>query len=309
MASVIEGLLRADKRIASRYHYDERGSELFEAITRLDEYYPTRVETALLREWMSRWVAELAPSTLVELGAGNAEKTRIILDAMVKGDAKPTYIPVDVSSDFLAETARRVMNEYPDMIVEPSVADFTSPISLPGSPSGPRWIAFLGSTLGNFEAEAAVELLARIAAELRGGDHVLLGVDLRPGPTKSVERIESAYNDAEGITADFNLNVLRVFNAEFGTDFDVTGFRHRSSYIEAEGRIETYLESLRDQAVTFPTGQVIDLEAGESVRTEISCKYDRPTVDDLFERAGLHVERWVEDEESFYALVLGSATR
>ena len=309
MAAVIEGLLRPDKRIASRYHYDERGSELFEAITRLDEYYPTRVETALLRQWMPSWVEELAPYTLVELGAGNAEKTRIILDAMMSGEASPTYVPVDVSADFLAETARRVMDEYPDMSVEPAVADFTGPVQLPEGLPGPRWIAFLGSTLGNFLEEAAVELLARVSAELREGDYFLLGVDLRPGPTKSVERIEVAYDDAEGITADFSLNVLRVLNAEFGTDFDVTGFRHRSSYSTEEGRIETYLDSLRDQSVSFPTGEVIDFAAGEAVRTEISCKYDRPTVDDLFARAGLRVERWVEDEKAFYALVLGSAAR
>jgi L-histidine N-alpha-methyltransferase len=242
----------------------------------------------------------------VELGAGNAEKTRVVLDAMRSGGSGGTYVPVDVSHDFLQTSASQLRREYPELDVRPVVADMTSHFSLPTDLPGPRWIAFLGSTLGNFDTDASVGLLRRIRRRLGDQDRFLLGVDLRPGPHKSVERIELAYNDPYGVTAAFSLNVLAVLNAEVHADFDLTGFRHHSFYNESEGRIETYLDSLRDQVVGFPDGTVITFRAGESVRTEISCKYDRPTIEDLFARAALDVDRWVEDRCGYYALVLGT---
>jgi L-histidine N-alpha-methyltransferase len=305
---VLEGLRRPEKRISSKYHYDERGSELFEQITRLEEYYPTRTETALLREWMPRWVADLGPSTMVELGAGNAEKSRIILDAMRDHGSAQAYVPVDVSTDFLRETSRRLSSEYPLLDVLPAIADITSPIPLSPDLPGPKWIAFLGSTLGNFEHDAAIKLLRHVIDVMGPGDEFLLGVDLRPGSHKSAERIELAYNDPHEVTAAFSLNVLSVLNAEFGSNFDPNGFRHRAHYDHAAGRIETHLDSLRDQLVVFPEGEEISFAAGEAVRTEVSCKYDRPTIEGLFAEVGLGVDRWVEDEHGFYALVLGSLT-
>ena len=167
------------------------------------------------------------------------------------------------------------------------------------------WIAFLGSTLGNFEADEAVALLRRVRAVLRPADRFLLGVDLRPGSHKSAERIELAYNDAAGLTARFSLNVLAVLNQETGADFDLSAFRHRAVYAVDRGRIETDLVSTRGQVVRFPDGAEIGIAEGEAIRTEISCKYDRPTVDALFGGAGLEVERWVEDSRGYYALVLG----
>jgi L-histidine N-alpha-methyltransferase len=307
LREVVAGLSLPGKRISSKYHYDERGSELFEEITRLEEYYPTRTERALLEAWMPSWVATARPAALVELGAGSAEKSRIILDAMVETGSGEAYVPVDVSHDFLQETARQIDSEYPLLEVLPSVADITSPLLLPDLPH-PTWIAFLGSTLGNFDTEGAVGILQRVRRLLEPPDRFLLGVDLRPGPHKSVERIEVAYNDAAGITAEFSLNVLAVLNAEVGSDFDLRRFRHHSAYDVAEGRIETDLESLVDQTVRFPDGTAIAFRAGEFVRTEISSKYDRATVDGLFARSGLAVERWVEDEHGYYALVLGAPT-
>lgn len=303
---LVEGLRRPDKRISSKYHYDERGSELFEEITRLQEYYPTRTERALLEEWMPTWVAELSPATLIELGAGNAEKSRVVLDAMAEHGSGAAYVPVDVSADFLAATVRQLREEYPTLSITPAVADITGPIDLPSNLPTPCWIAFLGSTLGNFEPKESVELLQRIATQLGEDDRFLLGVDLRPGPHKSIERIELAYNDDAGVTAAFSLNVLNVLNRELGTDFRVESFAPRSFYNAEMGRIETYLDSLRHQIVRIPDGPEIVFEKGEAVRTEISCKYDRATVDDLFERAGLAVDQWVEDERGYYALVLGT---
>lgn len=305
LEEVLADLSRPDRRISSKYHYDEHGSRLFEEITELDEYYPTRTERALLERWMPVWVDDLRPATLVELGAGSAEKSRVVLDAMRASGCGRAYVPVDVSADFLTQTARAVREEYPALQVRPLTADITAPLDLPEGLPGPRWIAFLGSTLGNFEPPAARELLSRVGGRLRGEDRFLLGVDLRPGRVKTAERIELAYNDAGGITAAFSLNILKVLNDEFGSDFDLDGYRHRSVYNEAEGRIETFLDSVRAQQVRFPGGHVFDIAEGEAIRSEISAKYDRATVDELFAAAGLVVDRWIEDEDGFYALVLG----
>ena len=305
LEDVLDGLRLPEKRISSKFHYDERGSELFEQITRLEEYYPTRTERALLEAWMPVWVRELRPAALVELGAGNAEKSRVILDAMVDVGSGEAYVPVDVSHDFLQEAAQKLRTEYPGLQVLPEVADITSPVRLPAGLPQPSWIAFLGSTLGNFDSDGAAELLTRIRGRLREEDRFLLGVDLRPGPHKSVERIELAYNDAAGVTAEFSLNVLAVLNHEVGSDFDLSAFRHRAFYNVSEGRIETYLDSVRDQVVRFPAGESFSIRNGEPIRTEISCKYDRNAIDGLFGQARLVVDRWVEDELGYFALLLG----
>lgn len=304
LEGVLSGLRGPDKSIATKYHYDETGSRLFEEITELDEYYLTRTERTLLERWMPDLVAELLPATLVELGAGSAEKSRIILDAMVATECGHAYVPVDVSADFLEQTASRLRKEYPDVVIHPRVADITEPLALPLELPHPRWIAFLGSTLGNFDEAAAVELLRRIGSRLEPGDRFLLGVDLRPGPKKTVERVEAAYNDTKGVTERFSLNILAVLNHRFGSDFDLDAFQHRSRYNPATGRIETSVVSRRDQWVRFSNGERISLAAGERIRTEISSKYDRPTIEALFGPAGLSVDRWIEDDEGLYALVL-----
>ncbi len=296
------------KRIATKYHYDEYGSQLFERITELEEYYPTRMERALLRESMPTLVRELEPATFAELGAGSAEKSRIVLDAMEASGTGKAYVPIDVSADFLETTAATLRDEYPGWRITPVVADFLGPVELPDDLPEPHWIAFLGSTLGNFEDDEAVGLLTRIATALRPRSRLLLGVDLRPGPHKSAARIEEAYNDADGVTAAFSKNILTVVNRRFGSDFDLDGWEHESRYTVERGRIETALLSRRDQRVAFPSGDTFEVLAGERIRTEISCKYDRDSIDALFERSGLCVERWIEDERAMYALVLASST-
>lgn len=304
LAEVLEGLQRPQKQIPPKYFYDTRGSRLFEEITRLEEYYPTRTERTLLQEQASTWVAEMRPAGLVELGAGSARKTRVLLDAMRDQGCGRLYVPVDVAADFLRETARALRGEYPGLSVVPAVADITAALTLPLTPPEPTWYAFLGSTLGNFEVEPSVRLLERVARRLRPADRFLIGVDLRPGPHKSVARLVAAYDDAQGVTAAFNVNVLDVLNRELGSDFDTTAFSHRATYREDKGRIEMHLLSRRPQFVRFPEGGLVAFREGESIRTEISCKYDRPTLEHLLGAAGLRVSRWAQDDEALFAVVL-----
>lgn len=303
---VLDDLRASPPRISSKYHYDEYGSRLFEQITRLDEYYPTRTERALLESAIPDCVEDLRPATLVELGAGSAEKSRVILDAMTAAGCGRAYVPIDVSGEFLEDVVAALSSEYPGLDIRAVVADIVSPIDLPPDRPTPRWIAFLGSTLGNFDGGDAAELLRRVAAVLEPTDRFLLGVDLRPGRVKSAERIELAYNDEAGVTAAFSLNILTVLNDRFGADFDLAKWNHHSRYSSERGRIETSLVSTMDQTVTFPTGDSFDFSAGAHLRTEISCKYDRPTIDSLFRTAGLIVDRWITDPSDFYALVLAA---
>jgi L-histidine N-alpha-methyltransferase len=301
---VAEGLSRPQKEIAPKYFYDTRGSELFEEITHLEEYYLTRTERALLETWSGPWVEEQRPEALVELGAGNASKSRVILDAMRRHGGGRVYVPVDVAEAFLRDTAAKLRREYPGFAIVPAAVDFTGSLTLPMTPPEPTWYALLGSTVGNFDTGPAVGLLARVARRLRPTDRFLLGADLRPGPNKSVVRLEAAYNDSRGVTADFNLNVLRVLNRELGSDFDLDSFRHHAFYDAARGRIEMHLVSRRPQLVRIPGADLVAFREGESVRTEISCKYDRASLERILSAAGLAVTRWEEDAEGLFALVM-----
>ena len=308
-ARVLRRLRGADKHVSSKYHYDERGSRLFEEITELDEYYLTRTERSMLHALMPSLVAEFRPATLIELGAGSAEKSRIILDAMVDVRERASFVPIDVSGDFLHQTASALRAEYDTLDVHPLVADMLDAFSLDDALPKPRWLALLGSTIGNFDELHAIDLLTHVSENMASEDRFLLGVDLRAGPGKSVARVEAAYNDAQGVTAEFSLNILSVLNDTFGADFDLDGFRHRSVYNEDLGRIETSLVSRHDQVVHFPGEQPIPVRKGEAIRSEIGCKYDRPTVERLFAAAGLVVDRWMTDPESLYALILGRISR
>jgi L-histidine Nalpha-methyltransferase len=298
------GLSAPQKWLPPKYFYDERGSHLFEEITRLPEYYLTRTERALLDRWMPAWVGALAPATLVELGAGSAEKTRVVLDAMgarAAGDG-PVYVPVDVSEAFLRDTADRIRADYPRLRVVPAVADISERFTLPAHLPHPVLHALLGSTIGNFAPGEAVALLRRVVATMGREDRFLLGVDLRKPPAV----IEAAYNDSAGVTAEFNRNMLRVLNAETGADFDPDAFRHRAFYDADEHRIEMHLVSPAAQEVEVPGIGTVRFAPGESVRTEISCKHDRGSVDALFTAAGLRVERWAEDGDALYAITLAA---
>ena len=250
---------------------------------------------------MPSLIRRLGSRSLVELGAGSAEKTRVILDAMRDAGTAELYVPIDVSATFLSQTAARLRREYPRLLVEPAIADISEEFSLPRRLPRPALYAFLGSTIGNFYPPAAIRLLSRVRAAMEPGDRFLMGVDLR----KDIARIEAAYNDARGVTAEFNRNMLLVLNHELGADFDPLGFEHRAFYEPVAHRIEMHLVAGETQLVTIPGIGVVRFEAGESLRTEISCKHDRESVVQLFEAAGLELEAWQSDPASLFALVVG----
>jgi L-histidine Nalpha-methyltransferase len=302
LAEVAAGLSAPQKELSPKYFYDQRGSELFAEITRLPEYYPTRTERALLQGWMPELMVRLGTRTLIELGAGNAEKSRIILDAMRATGLAELYVPIDVSATFLSQTAATLRREYPGLAVEPAVADIAMELNLPRRIPRPALFAFLGSTIGNFYPPAAIRLLRRIRAAMEPDDRFLLGVDLR----KDIARVEAAYNDSRGVTAAFNRNMLLVLNHELGADFDAERFEHRAFYDRVTHRIEMHLVSSHDQVVSIPGLEPIRFVAGESIRTEISTKYDRDSVSALFDAAGLRIEAWPSDPTTPFGLVLGA---
>jgi L-histidine N-alpha-methyltransferase len=302
LAEVGAGLSAPQKELPPKYFYDQRGSELFEEITRLPEYYPTRTERALLKGWMPELTAQLGTRTLVELGAGSAEKSRIILDAMRAAGTAELYVPIDVSATFLSLTAATLRREYPGLTVEPAVADISEELNLPRRMPRPALFAFLGSTIGNFYPPAAIRLLGRVRAAMAPTDRFLMGVDLR----KDIARIEAAYNDSAGVTAEFNRNMLYVLNHELGANFDPLSFEHRAFYEPVAHRIEMHLVSTRAQQVTIPGLGEIRFAKGESIRTEISAKYDRASVSELFDAAGFRIEAWPTDPNTPFGLVIGA---
>lgn len=304
LRDVRQGFAKQQKELSPKYFYDERGSELFEEITRLPEYYPTEAERKLLRECAPALVRETNLCTLVELGAGSANKTRVILDAMRESGSGKVYIPVDVSADFLEGVAEQLRSEYPALRIVPAVADITEDFELPPR-TGPTVIAFLGSTIGNFGRDETVDLLSRCAKLLGPDDCFLLGCDLR----KSVEILEAAYNDSQGVTAEFNLNILRVINNELGANFNISGFRHRAFYNPDSHRIEMHLVAIDPQTVNIPGMGNVSFTVDESIHTEVSYKYNREAIEKLFAPAGLVLEQWITGEDKLFALAVGRRKR
>ena len=302
LAEITAGLTAPQKELPPKYFYDHRGSELFEEITRLPEYYPTRTERSLLHAWMPELVAELGVRALVELGAGSAEKSRIILSAIRDSGRSGLYVPIDVSASFLQQTALRLRHEYPGLTVEPAVADISEEFDLPRGIPHPALYAFLGGTIGNFYPAPAIRLLSRVRSAMDSTDRFLMGVDLR----KDVGRIEAAYNDSRGVTAAFNRNMLLVINDELGADFDPDLFEHLAFYDRATDRIEMHLVAKVEQEVRVPGLGIVPFKQGESIRTEISCKHDRRSVAEMFSAAGLRVDMWRQDSAALFALVVGA---
>lgn len=304
LKDLVRGLRQPQKQVDSKYFYDQRGSELFDEITTLPEYYLTRTELGLLEAHADALIARTRPATLLELGAGSARKTRLLLDALQARVPGATYAPFDVSASFLGETARELRLEFPELRVTPVVGDFTQPLEVAADTVRPALVALLGSTLGNFAESRATEILGNATAWMAAGDHLLLGVDMRPGQGKTREELEAAYDDEQGVTAEFNLNLLRVLNDRFGTDFDPSAFEHVARYDTREGRVEMHLRARRAHHVRLPGEEPIGFVQGETLRTEISCKYDRPTIEDLMVSAGLELLEWIE-ASGRYGLALG----
>jgi L-histidine N-alpha-methyltransferase len=225
---------------------------------------------------------------------------------MARATSERTYAPVDVAGEFLRATAEQLRVEDPSLEVRPQVMDITKALEFVDDLPGPVLFGLLGSTIGNFAGVAADELLCNVRSSMTEGDLFLLGADLRPGAGKSIERLEAAYNDTQGVTAEFNLNMLRALNRDAGTDFDLAAFRHKAFYNEGKGRIEMHLVAETAQVVQVPGGDVVEIGAGESIRTELSCKYDKQVLTRMFESARLEILRWCTDDEGLYSMALVS---
>jgi L-histidine N-alpha-methyltransferase len=299
---VREGLTKTPKELSPKYFYDERGSELFEEITQLPEYYLTRAERLLLEQKIPEIVAAVRPCSLVELGAGSATKTRLIIDEMRSSGCAKCYVPIDVSKDFLEATAAQLATDYPDIQITPVVSDITEPFALPAL-AGPTLMAFLGSTIGNFPREPAIRLLSHVAAAMGPADRFLLGADLR----KDAEVINRAYNDSKGVTAAFNLNVLQRLNHELGANFPLKAYKHRAFYSSEHHRVEMHLVVQNAHKVVIPEIGEIQFQEGESIRTELSYKYDRSTLEEILMAAGLVMEKWLPAADGSFALALARA--
>jgi L-histidine Nalpha-methyltransferase len=303
-ADVRAGLSRPFKELSPRYFYDEVGSELFEEITRLEEYYPTRCERAIL-EAESAAICEAAncPAALIELGSGSAAKTRVLLSAMCRLECLETYCPVDISEEITRVTAERIASEYSSVVVRGLVCDFELDLERIPVP-GPRVIALLGGTIGNFAPQQRAGFLRRIAHLLGPEDRFLLGTDL----VKDRATIEAAYNDPRGVTAAFNKNVLAVLNRELGADFDLDAFEHVARWDPENLWVDIRLRSLANQVVNVAAlGMQVPFAAGEEMRTEISTKFARPGLEGIYAEAGLELTGWWTDPDGLFALSLARA--
>ncbi|MGH9021702.1 MAG: L-histidine N(alpha)-methyltransferase [Acidimicrobiia bacterium] len=299
-ADVEAGLLRSPKEIPSKWFYDEPGSKLFDAITRLPEYYPTRRERAIL-EARAETIAEMTlASTVVELGSGTSEKTRILLDALRKAGTLRRFVPFDVSEETLAAAAEALASEYRGVEIHAVVADLERHLDL--VPTGDRrLVVFLGSTIGNLSPARRHGFLAALAGQLRQGDALLLGTDL----LKDVDRLERAYDDDAGVTAAFNLNLLERLNRELGANFSLDAFEHVARFVPEGGWVEMALRSLTDQVVRVAQlGITVAFASGEEMRTEISTKFHRDGVESELAAAGLALEHWWTDPDGDFALSL-----
>lgn len=299
------GLSSEPKELSPKYFYDERGSLLFERITELPEYYPTRAERSILARRSGEIVGAAGePAALVELGSGSASKTRHLLAAMRDAGCLTTYTPVDISAEITRRTAASLVEEFPELTVHALVCDFERHLERIPDGAGGRLIAFLGGTIGNFYPDARRDFLARVAALLGPDDRLLLGADLAKDPA----RLEAAYDDSQGVTAEFNKNVLAVLNRELGADFDLDAFEHVARYDEERSRMDIRLRSLTDQNVRVDAlGIDVAFAAGEEMRTEISCKFTREGLEQVYAEAGLELNGWFTDEAGDYALSLARA--
>ena len=294
------GLRAAEKSLPCKYFYDKRGSELFDRICLLEEYYLTRAELAIMERGAAEMGEQIGPGVrLVEYGSGSSVKTRYLLDALHGAVA---YVPVDISGEHLAQTAAELAADYPRIEILPVCADFTGEFALPQPTRGASHTAvyFPGSTIGNFLPDRATELLRNISRICGQGGGLLIGIDLK----KDVAKIEAAYDDPQGVTAAFNLNLLLRINRELEGDFDLTQFCHRAAYNPELGRVEIELVSLRAQTVTV-AGEVHEFGRGEAIRTEYSHKYTIEDFADLAAPAGLALHRqWTDEARNFAVLHL-----
>ncbi|PSL00197.1 L-histidine N-alpha-methyltransferase [Murinocardiopsis flavida] len=299
-ADVRGGLRSAPKALPPKWFYDERGSALFEEITALDAYYPTRAETALLVRHAPEVAAAARADTLLELGAGSGRKTRLLLDALSREGSLRRFVPVDVSGDFLEQAARELAADHPAIVVAPVAADFERHLHLLPS-GGRRLVAMLGSTIGNLVPEQRAKFLGELRAAMGPGDTLLLGVDLVKDPA----RLVAAYDDPQGVTAAFNRNVLLVLNRELGADFVPAAFDHVAVWDPDAEWIEMRLRARAAQRVGLAAlGMAVPFAAGEELRTETSAKFRRERIGPELAAAGFALTHWWGDGAADFALLL-----
>ncbi|MEV5867703.1 L-histidine N(alpha)-methyltransferase [Streptomyces tendae] len=302
-ADVLAGLTSTPKWLPPKWFYDARGSELFEAITALPEYYPTRAEREILVDRAGEIAAATGARTLVELGSGSSEKTRVLLDALTGQNGLRGYVPVDVSESALVQAGQALVAERPGLQVHALIADFTAGLTLPETP-GPRLVAFLGGTIGNLLPEERAVFLSSVRALLAPGDSLLLGTDL----VKDEGVLVRAYDDAAGVTAEFNKNVLSVVNRELEADFATAAFDHVALWNAEREWIEMRLRSRTAQTVKIQALDLaVDFADGEELRTEVSAKFRREGVRAELAVAGLDLAHWWTDAEGRFALSLSMA--
>ena len=297
LAEVLHGLRQPQKTLSPKFFYDARGSELFEQITRLDAYYPTRTEVGILKQHGAEIGRLIGPNAvIVEFGAGNLEKIRLLLDVL---DRPRAYIPIDISGEHMAEAAETLAREYPDLRIEPVAGDYTKPLDLSAwaMAAGVHRVGFFpGSTIGNFHPPNAIAFLRTARQILNGGD-LVIGIDLE----KDTGVLERAYNDPEGVTAAFNLNMLTNLNGLVGAGFDPAMFTHQAFYNREKHRIEMHLVSRAAQTVMVG-GEAIRFAEGETIHTECSYKYTQEGVEELAAASGWRVRHSLFDEQRWFSL-------
>jgi L-histidine N-alpha-methyltransferase len=298
---VRRGLVRRPRYVASKYLYDARGCQLFDEITRLPEYYLTRAETVILREQGDDIALRTLPKAIIELGAGYSTKTRLLIASAMGAGSLEYFVPTDISRTAVETVAHALPREFPGLRVHGVVVEFEDVAEVPRF--GRQLVIFLGSTIGNLNGKARAQFLRRIRRMMHADDWFLLGVDL----VKDKRVIDAAYNDSEGVTAQFTNNLLRVLNRELGADFDPFGFSHVAAYHPGRRRVEIYLRSLMQQTVRIPACDLrIDFTRGELVQTEISVKFERKSLTRELRAAGLRLQEWFTDPAERFALALAS---
>lgn len=298
---VLDGLTRPFKELPPKHFYDARGAELFDRICELPEYYPTRTERSILQAAAKQLAAKTGAAELVELGSGTAAKTRVLLDALHNAGTLRLYIPVDVTERMVRDCAEELTSEYPGLRVHGVIGDFERHLDRVPEPTGPRLVVFLGGTIGNFPPGSRRRFLRDISRLLGPEDHLLMGTDL----VKDPQVLTQAYDDAQGVTAEFNRNLLRVLNRELQADFDPDDFDHVALFNREHEWIEMRLRARREHTTTVRDLDLsVHFEQGEEMRTEISAKFTRNRVEADLAAAGLELVSWLTDPEELFALTL-----
>lgn len=303
---VRKNLLKAPHSLPPKYFYDHRGSVLFDQICNTDEYYPTRTESQLLNRYCQHIVDQLNLHHIIELGSGTSRKTRHLFDACQLLDHSPIYWPFDVCEPMLVESAHDLKLQYDWLDIQPLEGDYSAGLSHLPKPDGHSLYVFLGSSIGNFTEGEAIDFLKEVRRHMSAGDSVLLGIDR----IKAIPVLEAAYNDSEGITAEFNLNVLSVLNNELGANFNTNQFTHQAHFNTEESQIEMYLQSESDQTIEFSEiGEALHIKQGEKILTEISRKYSFEGIERLLQQAGLELSDHFEPANQYFSLVLAKVAK